>query len=47
LLTNRGKEKVTCREAATGVALMRHESSAPDFLQELSERAYPILIPLT
>jgi hypothetical protein len=42
-----GKETFTCREAVTEAALIRHESDMPDFLQELSKRAYPILIPLT
>jgi type VI secretion system secreted protein VgrG len=47
LLKDGGKGQVTCQEAATGIAPMRHESDVPDFLQELSEHAYPILIPLT
>ncbi|HEY2608735.1 MAG TPA: hypothetical protein VGJ10_22455, partial [Paraburkholderia sp.] len=42
-----GQEQVTCREAPTGIVLMRHESDVPDFLQELSGHAYPRLIPLT
>jgi hypothetical protein len=47
LPTGGGQEQVTCRKAAIEAVLMHDESDVPDFLQGLSGRVYPILIPLT
>jgi len=42
-----GNKKSLAGKTLTDTVLMHHESDVPDFLKELSRRAYPILIPLT